>query len=654
MIVGSPPQDCALVRGTAPPRFFNASGSSVYVTNPSRAPGFELFVNYANGLTARATSLSIGQTKRPTISRSDRIEVMEQEIRVCQNCKTQFTIEPEDFTFYEKIKVPPPTWCPQCRLVRRLYFRNERTLYPRNCDLCHKRTIAHYAPESDFVVYCRDCWWSDKWDPMLYGRDYDFKKPFFEQYAELKKTVPILPLQEYGNNLNAAYSSYLKDAHNTYLSFSIVESEEIYYSRTVSGSRQVYDSYSVNKGELVYENVGCSRVFQSEYLLDCSDCIQCSFLFDCRNCQRCFMSSNLRNKQYVFRNQQLAKGEYEQKIKEVNLASHAASESLKAEFQKMKRGAIHKYAYLEKTTNATGDDIENAKNSKMVFEGFDLEDVKYTCRVFRSKDTYDAFGFAGGELIYEGINVGSPSQNAKFIMNTNPQGNNIAYCENQTSGSNLFGCIGIRNKQYCILNKQYSKEEYEALLPKIIAHMNEMPYVDRRGRAWKYGEFFPLDFCPYAYNESLTQQYFPLTKNEAVAKGFRWRDTDARDYAVTRKNIDIPDLIGEASDKILEDIIECEHKEKCLHQCTAAFKIIPNELAFYRARGIPLPHLCPNCRHYERFAMRNPLELWHRQCMCAKEKHEHTARCPVEFETPYAPDQPEMVYCERCYQTEVA
>jgi len=69
--------------------------------------------------------------------------------------------------------------------------------------------------------------------------------------------------------------------------------------------------------------------------------------------------------------------------------------------------------------------------------------------------------------------------------------------------------------------------------------------------------------------------------------------------------------------------------------------------------NLPLPRLCPNCRHYQRLAQRNPLKLWHRQCMCKKENHEHNGKCEVEFETSYAPERPEIIYCERCYQQEV-
>jgi len=98
-------------------------------------------------------------------------------------------------------------------------------------------------------------------------------------------------------------------------------------------------------------------------------------------------------------------------------------------------------------------------------------------------------------------------------------------------------------------------------------------------------------------------------------------------------------------DDITTKVIECAHKGTCNQQCTEAFKIIPEELQFYKRMNLPLPHLCPNCRHYERLSQRNPLKLWHRHCM--------KSGCTNEFETSYSPDRPEIVYCEKCYQQEV-
>ncbi len=106
---------------------------------------------------------------------------MNAETRECQNCKTQFTIEPDDFTFYEKIKVPPPSWCPECRYIRRLLDRNEWTMYKRKCDATGKVIISIYRPDAPFPVYDQEYWKSDAWDPLSYGREFDFSRPFFEQ-----------------------------------------------------------------------------------------------------------------------------------------------------------------------------------------------------------------------------------------------------------------------------------------------------------------------------------------------------------------------------------------------------------------------------------------------------------------------------------------
>ena len=112
---------------------------------------------------------------------------------------------------------------------------------------------------------------------------------------------------------------------------------------------------------------------------------------------------------------------------------------------------------------------------------------------------------------------------------------------------------------------------------------------------------------------------------------------------------------------------ECPHKGACNDQCATAFRIVPAELALYRHLGIPLPRLCPSCRHFDRMRQRNPYQLWHRKCQCAGDasangayhntaKHFHAAggACSNEFETSYKPERPEIIYCEQCYQAEVS
>ncbi|KKS11910.1 MAG: hypothetical protein UU66_C0005G0015 [Parcubacteria group bacterium GW2011_GWB1_41_5] len=151
------------------------------------------------------------------------------EKRMCQNCHGEFTIEPEDFNFYEKIKVPPPKWCPECRQQRRMAWRNEHTLYRRDCDLCKKSTVTIYSPNKPLKVYCNECWWSDGWDPASYGRDFDFSRPFFEQYKELQLEVPRMALLN-KRSINSEYTNHSLDNkwHNFARYLKIEEGIDIY------------------------------------------------------------------------------------------------------------------------------------------------------------------------------------------------------------------------------------------------------------------------------------------------------------------------------------------------------------------------------------------------------------------------------------------
>ena len=168
--------------------------------------------------------------------------------------------------------------------------------------------------------------------------------------------------------------------------------------------------------------------------------------------------------------------------------------------------------------------------------------------------------------------------------------------------------------------------------------MDQIPYVDIKGRIYKYGEFFPMELCPHGYNESVTNDHFPLTKEEILDKGYPYKDKVDSKYTITLKASDIPDNIKDVNDSILNEVIECESSGK-------AFKITPFELQFYKRMNIPIPRLHPDERYKKRLALRNPMKLWHRKCM--KEG------CENEFETTYSPDRPEIVYCDSCYKKEI-
>lgn len=575
------------------------------------------------------------------------------ENRACQNCQQTFTIEQDDFSFYEKIKVPPPTFCPECRLVRRIMWRNTRSLYKRFCGVCNKNLISMY-PDGDAKVLCTDCYASVNWNPFEYGRDYDFGIPFFKQLKDQFKIIPRPFRFGFGNLVNSDFTNFSKDNKNAYLSYSVTDCEDVMYSETIDKSKNTLDCLAVQKSDHCSWNVDSEGNYNTHYVVKSQNDIDSFFLYDCSNCQNCCLSSNLRNQQYIFKNQKLSKEAYQEAVTKLKLDTASGIQKSKEEFDKLiQYDAINKYAFIYASEKATGDYIHNAKNIKRSFDTNNSEDIAYSARVFGAKDCYDCNGAGfGSEGNYESV-VPSNNTSKVFFSYIILGSSECEYSINLRNCSNCFACISMNNAKYCIFNKQYEKDEYFTIVEKIKNHMNEMPYVDTKGRIFKYGEYLPYDMLPFGYNETNAHDYFPISENEAKEKGYNWKEREKRDYKVTINSNDLPDSINDVSDSILTEIVSCPNEGNQMYQCTTAFRITENELQFYQNKKLPLPRFCPNCRHYQRLVYRNPMHLYKRECMCDKNHSNHEGKCEVEFETTYSPDRPEKVYCEKCYQQEI-
>ena len=583
------------------------------------------------------------------------------ETKICQNCKKEFRIEPDDFAFYEKISAPPPTWCPECRMRRRMLFRNEFIMYKHICPLCGKEGVSHFSSNVPFPVYCNECWWSDKWDPANYGRAYDPSKKFFDQWKELSDAVPRPNVEAYQNE-NSPYSDYTRFSKNVYLSPSTISSDNIGYSKGAWNCRDTFDSMVIQKSESVYEAIDSEHCVNCMWISNCKDCMDSSYLFDCRNAVRCFMSSNLRNKKFVFRNQQLSEEEHYKKIDDIG-QDYETHRALVKEYVEMRQHALHRFANMIRCVNSIGDNLFNCKNSKYCFNAAGCEDIKYVVQGSNAKDVQDMYGVGDKpvSLLYDGVNVGYLDSNIYFSSNTFENCARVEYSDYCRTSEDLFGCVGLRKRQYYILNKQYNASEYKELRAKIMDDMIRNPYINLSGLVYAYGEFFPWEFSPFSYNEAMAHFYYPVTKEKARELGYKWHDSEVRDYSPTKFDKDLPETIKEIDDSILSEVIGCAHKQECEHSCTFAFRIVPRELEFYQRMNIPVPRLCPGCRVGERKALRNPIKLWLRTCNCGHQnkyqntvKHDHgDSPCTNEFETSYAPERPEIVYCEECYLKEV-
>lgn len=547
----------------------------------------------------------------------------------CKNCGLKFQFNQKDQTILDnispvfndkKIPIPKPTFCPDCRQQRRLTFRNERKLYQRKCNLCQTNIISIYSPDKPLTVYCSTCWWSDKWDALSYGRDYDFNKPFFQQIGEILAKVPLLSNTVW-NSVNSEYNSYCTNSKDCYMSTRLGDSENILYSYLPIKSVGCVDCRNITDCQYCYECIDCQNCYNSHFCQQSKTCSDCTFCYDCIGCKNCFGCTGLRNCEYYFFNQKYSKEEYQQKIAEYNLGTHKGIQEAKEKFNRELTKKPHRAAYIINSQNAVGDYILESKDIDNCFDVEKTDTASFTWGVEYSKDINHSSFIYFGENCYENMS-NSRSTNILFSAVTIEGVFDVIYCLNAVNGTNnCFGSVSLKKQKYCILNKQYSKEEYQALMPKILAHMKSTGQL---------GEFFPISLSPFAYNETVAQEYFPLTKALALAKGYKWKDQDNKEYQPQKSQI--PEDIKSTDENILKEILACTN-------CGKNYKIVAQELKFHKQAGLAIPHKCPDCRHEARLALRNPRKLWARQC----------AKCQAQIQTSYSPERPETIYCEKCY-----
>jgi len=333
---------------------------------------------------------------------------------------------------------------------------------------------------------------------------------------------------------------------------------------------------------------------------------------------------NQRNKQYMIFNSQYSKEEYEIQKISFGLSTRSGLKNVATQVHDFFAKQPHRALIIEQSEGCTGDRIYDCKNAVRCFDVKDLEDCRYCERLSLTCKTCMDFNSWGqnSELVYQCSACGDRTYNTKFCS-TCITVVNCEYCFECFHCSDCFGCVGLKNKKFCIFNVEYTKKDYEKLKAKLIAHMMD---------TGEYSEFFPMSLCAFAYNESFAPDLFPMTKEEVLARGWRWREDQNSQKQYMGVEVQLPETIEEVGDGICKDILLCKATGK-------PYKVIPQELAFYQSMNLPIPEFCPDERHRRRNTKRNLYTLYDRSCsVCAK-----------DIETTYTPDGPKNVCCEECY-----
>ena len=549
------------------------------------------------------------------------------ENKTCKQCQCTFDITDRDLEFYDKVspsfgwkkyEIPTPTLCPDCRQQRRLSFRNERKLYKRECDASGKPMISIYSPDKKYKVYDSRFWWSDNWDPLSSGIDYNSEISFFQQFDILLSNTPLWWIIVVNDVQESPFTNYTAASIRVYMSVDIFESEDIYHCTTIKRCKNLLDCYDLEDSQYVYMWCFSRELYNCKYVSYSKNCKNSSYLYGCENLSFSDFCVWLRDKKYYILNKEYSKEDYEQ------FWENNDKEDIIKEYEKLLADFPRKSNTNINTEKSLWDNLIHSKNALYCFDSIDTIDSKFVSVwhwMDRCMDTtihnleclYDYEAISGWRLVWSAFNVLGWWWKWFF------------YNFECVDSSNLFGCVWLRNKSYCILNKQYTKEQYEDLVPKIIEKMK---------KDWEWWEFFPSSMSPFGYNETVANEYFSLTKQEVQEKWFKWSDYEAP-FPKVEKIIPaskLPEDITEIPDDILNWAIECEVTKK-------PFRIIKPELEFYRKHKLPIPKRHPDQRHLDRMSLRNPRKLYERNC----------DKCSVEIQTTYAPDKSETVYCESCY-----
>ena len=281
--------------------------------------------------------------------------------------------------------IPPPQLTPKQREQRRLAYRNERNLYKRTSSLSGESIVSFFHQDSPYRVYSHDEWWSDDWDAIEYSRDFDFGRPFFDQFAELQLEVPRAPLI---NNKphNSPYCNFADGCKNCHLLTSANWDEDCYYGFCVVDCSNCVDSLWCTGCELCYECVSCQGCYNLRFGQDCDSCVDCSFMYECRGCNNCILCVGLRGKKHHILNKPVSPEEYERVMHEIK-GSHEKYQQMIRSFEELKNEcSTRKAADLVKSEDCTGNNIFNSRGVENGFDIYECEDCANLHDGLKGKD----------------------------------------------------------------------------------------------------------------------------------------------------------------------------------------------------------------------------------------------------------------------------
>ena len=592
------------------------------------------------------------------------------EWRKCKLTWEEYPISEKEFEIKNRVFWDLPyvetNYSPKSRNMFRMMRRNERYLYKRKCDITWKDIISVYSDDYKWKIYNFRDYNSDKRNPLDYSLEVDFSNDLMSQIQDFLFSVPKRSLHIDSSMENSDYCNYWLNSKDCYMCQWPVMSEDCFYAFVPASSKHVVDSYFTLNSENIYFCIWCAKWYKLFYCNNVEESSDMYFCSNCKNCKYCIWCVDLNWKEYCIFNKKFTKEEYISKLEEI-FSTHSSLESFKTEFSKFEKN-FPKLSFNNTMVENTYCWWNIWTKDVIWFDTVDLQESFYCYSSWLNSNNLVDCNFTGNGNTYIFDMIWSSAWNKSafciFIRNLD----NCYYMIDCHNCKNCFFCIWLVNHEYCIFNKKYSKEEYFKLLEKIIPILS---------KEWIWWQFFLAKWSPFPYNDTIANDYYPpkqliyLDKNNNIAKkedynenwewiiyiidpdkfiseaifDLGWEEKINIKWRIKENDIqiphtidkiqarDLPEKIEDVGDDILQKVIICEDTKR-------PFRVIKQELDFYRKYNLPMPRKHPEIRYQERFNKRAKYELYLRNCEVCKE----------ETLTYLENDK---IICEDCYKSSV-
>ena len=432
----------------------------------------------------------------------------------------RWTMTERELEIIRMHKVPP---CKYSSLTRQkimtAHFNSGQWWYNKHAET--GKPIITSSHPSTGVKVLNDEEWFDR-DFQSINQEIDFDRSFFDQMYELKLKVPVSATRNFEKPENSICLASYGDQNSYFVAAS--KSKDTFFSIVAldtESSNMVYNSQAITNSSHVIHS---ERIFNCQFVSESRDCMNSDFIFDCRNCEYCFGATSKRNKKYLWFNEQLTQTEWEKRRAEVDLGSRQVSTEYKEQYDQLVAKAVWPENFNEKVENSTGEYLTEVTDCEMVYfaNGGARNEYHTTWSMGKTENNSFCANPSGSQYSYLSSAINSCNKALFSIWTVRSQ--NVEYCQDCYDCEDCFACVGLRHKRFCILNKQYSEDEYWDQVDKIkCAMLDSSEYGEPMSGRFTVGYFMESGSVRYfqsdrEFGEKIGAHLFDPNTNDAIGE----------------------------------------------------------------------------------------------------------------------------------------